>query len=226
MAIILATNMTFITRSKVLRCCFPVPLTPFLFTLPLCLPPLSTRSSQRGVFYLSSSSFHLNTASTIAKVVHLFCVKIKSTFEILQNIRNRIQHLYITAYLNIWISLSPLHCNFFILSKFWLRLFTIFKINNIVQKMLLYKLYFIHHKQTLTTTVERRQRPEWFQASELALSYTSKIHPALSRPPFFHWSRQKILTIECSLQLCCVSFSIYWIKIRAFQFSWLTHFWD
>ena len=102
MAIILATNMSFITRSKVLRCCFPVPLpSPFLFTLPLCLPPLSTRSSQRGVFCLSSSSFHLNTASTIAKVVPVFCVKIKSTFEILQNLRNGIQHLHITAYLNI-----------------------------------------------------------------------------------------------------------------------------
>ena len=44
-------------------------------------------------------------------------------------------------------------------------------------KMLPYKLYFIHHKQTLSTTVERRQRPEWFQASESALSrhYTFKI---------------------------------------------------
>ena len=132
MAIILATNMSFITRSKVLRCCFPVPLpSPFLFTLPLCLPPLSTRSSQRGVFYLSSSSFHLNTASTIAKVVPVFCVKIKSTFEILQNLRNGIQHLHITAYLNITFTLT---LQFFILSKFWLRLFTIFKIKNTIQK--------------------------------------------------------------------------------------------
>ena len=132
MAIILATNMSFITRSKVLRCCFPAPLpSPFLFTLPLCLPPLSTRSSQRGVFYLSSSSFHLNTASTIEKVVPLFCVKIKSTFEILQNLRNGFN---IYTLLHIWISLSPLHYNIFILSKFWLRLFTIFKINNTIQK--------------------------------------------------------------------------------------------
>ena len=63
-------------------------------------------------------------------------------------------------------------------------------------KMLLYKLYFIHHKQTLTTTVERIQRPELFQASESALSYTFKIHPALSRPPFFHWSRPDMIFVQ------------------------------
>ena len=107
MAIILATNMTFITRSKVLRCCFPVP--PFSSpSLCVCLPYPSDRA--KGESFICHHHHFISTLQALLQKLYTCSVsksKVHLKFFRIYGVEFNIYTL-----LHIWISLSSLHCDF------------------------------------------------------------------------------------------------------------------